>query len=221
MSSNLPDPDKIPDMSLGERTDKTLPPPIPSENGLRSDEVEPRTEVKKPASRLPSKAESPPTGWREGDVVLAPWEPTFLYPGVIREIMVDEAKGDQALIAFDDGGEGWVYLYSLCPLEFTVGQKVHARRRSGPDYFPGEIVKVNDEEICVRFDQGDRGWMPITTLRVPCIANGPGATPTKLAPWQTPDSDAVAGSGLPSWAIWIGIVILVAAVRFGCRAMQN
>src|SRR5437773_959290 len=93
---------------------------------------------KEPPLPSPVPTESAPSDWQEGDAVLAPWEPFFLYPGTIKEIKIDEARGDQALIDFDDGGQGWVFLYSLCPLEFKEGQKIHCRRSSGALYAPGK-----------------------------------------------------------------------------------
>jgi hypothetical protein len=158
--------------------------------------------------------------WREGDAVLAPWEPMFLYPGRIRQILADEAKGDQALIAFDDGGEGWVYLYSLCPYEIKNGQEVEVRRRNGTQYFAGEIVEVGDEDVRVRYGEGDVEWAPIFTIRVPCIENGPGASATRLAPWQ-PQYPTDQGGGVPSWVYTVGVIVLVIFLRIGCRAMTN
>src|SRR5437867_1145442 len=111
-SSNLPDPDKIPDMRLDEPSSKPAPThePIDVASAYQPKEVP----LQGAAHEVSG---SPPREWLEGDDVLAPWEPVFLYPGVIKQIKIDEARGDQALISFDDGGEGWVFVYSLCPLE--------------------------------------------------------------------------------------------------------
>ena len=216
-SPNLPDPDKIPDMTLGERSEK--PTPVPEINIASSYQPQGETVKQKPIEPAPES--TGPREWLEGDEVLAPWEPVFLYPGVIKQIKIDEARGDQALIAFDDGGEGWVFLYSLCPLEVKKGETVHVRHPRGNHYSPAEVVEVNGDDIQIRYDDGASDWTTFTCLRVPCIENGPGAVGTKLNPWQTPGVGTVAptGSGIPSWAWTVGIIILIAMLRFGCRAM--
>ena len=226
-SPNLPDPDKIPDMSLGERTERpapvqpTPPEPLPPESTSYQHEpvIDPR-----PSSRVP--ADEPESRWQEGDDVLAPWEPTMLYPGTIKQIKPDDARGDQALIAYDDGGEGWVFLYSLCPLEFKPGQRVQVRREGGQVYFPAEILEVSGGEVRVNYHEGGVAWTRMSNLRRECIANGPAAVPVSFAPWQTQAPGLPAGtgegSGIPSWVIWIGIFILLTVFRIGCRAaMQN
>jgi hypothetical protein len=199
-------------MSLGERSDK----PMPSVPADVSSSYQPQLE---PPKREPEKP-APAREWQEGDDVLAPWEPMFLYPGTIAQIKIDEARGDQALIDFDDGGQGWVFVYSLCPLEIIPGQEVHCRRRRGAQYFPAEVLEGSEGDVHVRFHDGGAEWTTFDTLRVPCVENGPGATATKFAPFQPAQATgAAAGSGLPSWVIWIGISILLAFVRIACREM--
>lgn len=220
-SSNLPDPAKIPDMSLGERSEK--PTPIQPQPNVASS-YQPEAEPAKPKPIAIPPESVGPREWLEGDSVLAPWEPIFLYPGIIKQIKLDEARGDQALIEFDDGGEGWVYVYSLCPLDVKEGQQAHARRNRSNHYSPGEIVAVNGDEVRILFDDGAKEWLSIVSLRIPCIANGPGAVATKTAPWQTPYDAGGAqppSSGIPSWVWTIGIIILIAVIRGGCRAMQH
>jgi len=220
---NQPDPNPIPDMSLGDRNEKAAPekPSVPAWEVPTSYQAPPATDPLPTAASQRNKGEpEKPPDWQEGDRVLSPWEPTFLYPGVIRRIKVDEAKGDQALIGFDDGGEGWVYLYSLCSYEIETGQEVQARRNNGTQYSPGEIVEVSGEDVRVRFHGGDTEWVPIFTLRIPCVENGPGAAPTQLAPWQPPQGDQ-AGGGIPSWVITVGILVLLVFLRVGCRAMTH
>src|ERR1022692_3684396 len=122
MPSNLPDPDKIPDMSLDDRRDPPTGPSHPVD-------VSTSYQVNRHEPAQPAPAEpAPPPDWQEGDGVLAPWEPTFLYPGTIKQIIIDEPKGEQAHIEYDDGGEGQVFVYSLCPLEVKVGQEAQVRR---------------------------------------------------------------------------------------------
>lgn len=234
-SPNFPNPGNIPDMSLGERKDapspiqpisEVSPAPSPPLAPPRSTPEDPNTYNVQPRP-IPLDAKLPagtpaPEHWRGGDRVLAPWEPIFLYPGVIREIKEDEAKGDEALIEFDDGGEGWVFVYSLCPVEVKVGQQIQARRNNGPTYFGAEVLEVSGEDIRVRFDSGGTEWTSLSTLRFPCIENGPGALATKLAPWQSPaGAPPATGGGIPSWVITIGIIVLLAFFRIGCRAMMQ
>ncbi|MBI1830942.1 MAG: hypothetical protein HYR84_05760 [Planctomycetes bacterium] len=217
-ASNLPDPDKIPDMSLPPRADQApTTPSEPSAHIQHPKELPPKTPPSVPA---PKPSASP--DWQEGDRVLAPWEPTFLYAGVIRQIQIDDARGDQALIEFDDGGEGWVFVYSLCPFEFKVGQQAQLRRPGENQYQPVEVVEMSEGALRIRYDDGSTEWATIHTLRFPCVENGPGAVATKFAPFQSaaPPADyAPEGSGIPSWVIWVGVWILIAILRFGCREM--
>jgi hypothetical protein len=142
----------FPDFSLPERTDK------PWEYIHR----EPR----------PSRP-----AWRQGDRVLAPWEPNFLYAGRVVEI-----RDNQALIEFDDGDAGWVLLELLRPLAVPTGQKVLCRRRMGASFFAAEIRQLRGDEVCVVFDEGpDEMWTSVAALRIPCQPAGPGAAPTRIA----------------------------------------
>src|SRR5262245_6013529 len=77
---------------------------------------------------------------QEGDRVLAPWEPTWLRAGTIKQIKTDEAQGDQAHIAFDLGGSGWVLVASLSPLAVNPGQKARIRRYLDPKEFPNAMA---------------------------------------------------------------------------------
>jgi hypothetical protein len=212
-SSNFPNPDKIPDMSLGDRREapRVNPEPATSYQPI---------EQSVPPSPTPAEPKPPAVPeWRAGDRVLAPWEPFYLYPGVIKQILADDARGDQALIDFDDGGEGWVFVYSLCPFEFKAGQDVEMRRRADNQYHPAEIVDVDGEEIQVKYYDGTTEWTTVTSLRTRCIENGPGATATRFAPFQTPAAPPSSGTGIPSWAIWVGAMLLLAVLRVACREM--
>jgi hypothetical protein len=216
---NFPDPDKIPDMSLGERTDKPAPiqplPPLPPAS------YESKAVPIPPAPAYESPTWHEPPQWRRGDSVLAPWEPAFLYPGVIRDITHDGARGDQALISYDDGGEGWVFLFSLHPFELKIGQPIEARSGSGTQYDPGEIVKMHRDEVLVRWDDGAEEWILQSMIRVPCVANSPGAIGTKSAPWLDPfGPSAPQSSGIPSWGWSTVLIMLILALRCGCQAMR-
>jgi hypothetical protein len=225
-SSNLPDPDKIPNMELGERADTPTPPhqPIDPTSGYQPKEVpiDSSPEERDSHAEHESQPDSKPREWREGNDVLAPWEPFFLYPGVIAEIKIDDAHGDQALINFDDGGEGWVFLYSLCPLEFKIGQKVQVRHPHGNRYTEVEVVEVEGEEVQICYADGGTEWTTTTCIRVPCIENGPGAVAKRFAPWQgVPQNAPTPNSGIPSWVWTTGVVILLVFLRIGCRAMNH
>src|SRR5262245_66131970 len=78
--------------------------------------------------------------WQEGNRVLAPWEPTWLRAGTIKQIKTDEAQGDQAHIAFDLGGSGWVLVASLSPLAVHQGQKARIRRYIDPKQFRNAVT---------------------------------------------------------------------------------
>lgn len=208
----MPDPDKIPNMSLDNDRDHERPratSPAPSSG------YQPVAEVPKSSSA----STPPPTCWSVGDDVLAPWEPSRLYAGTIKEIKIDDARGDQALIDFDDGGEGWVFLYSLCPLQYQRGQKVECRRNNGPHYEPATVMEAADSEVRVRFDAGGEEWTTMATLRVPCIENGPAAVPTKFAPFQA--APASPSSGVSSWLMWAGLAVLLALARFACEVAHD
>src|SRR5947209_19701088 len=101
-----PKPDPIPDMTLPERSDKPLEAPKMPDLTL-PERAQPDGHIEKP---LPVwERSSPGQGrWKVGARVLAPWEPMFLYVGTIREI--DKIK---ALIQFDDGDAGWVYVEQI------------------------------------------------------------------------------------------------------------
>ncbi|MBM3993485.1 MAG: hypothetical protein FJ303_04950 [Planctomycetes bacterium] len=212
-SSNMPDPDKIPDMTLPPRADEVPAKPAqPSTAFDRASELP----TQLPASAPISQPTSPPD-WQEGDRVLAPWEPMFLYPGIIRQIRIDDARGDQTLIDYDDGGQGWVFAYSLCTFEFRVGEQVQHRRDGGNQFHPAEVVEVRDGFLRIRYDDGTTELASLTALRFPCVENGPGAVATQFAPFQSPSQTDDGGSGIPAWAIWLGIWILATVLRLGCR----
>lgn len=166
MSSNLPDPKNIPDMTLPERS-QSPPSPAP---------VPDSTSTQKPPA--PWEKSSAVGGWKLGDRVLAPWEPMFCYVGTIQEI--DKQK---ALIQFDDGDAGWVDADQLRLVSVTRGQKVSSRRKMGPLFSPATIEQVQGDEVLVIFDDGSDEWTRIAALRFYREENDDtqGARPTKVA----------------------------------------
>lgn len=216
MAANLPDPGNIPDMSLGERNDKPSQ-SVPARPEF-SYQLQPISEVP-PSKAGPDAPGQPPAEWQEGDRVLAPWEPMFLYAGTIKQIRIDDASGDKALIEFDDGDAGWVYMFSLCTLQVRRGQRILCRRRMGPTFGAAEVLEVRGEEAHVQFDEGGKEWTTVAAFRIPCVENGPGAVGTKFSAHRPAEMSAPAGNAVPSWLIWVGISILFAVVRIGCRSM--
>jgi hypothetical protein len=193
-------PDDFPDLTIPERTDKAPElRPLPDMTiPDRTDQV-PVPEPYRPLS-------GPSHSWKVGDRVLAPWEPVFLYTGRIAEI-----KDNEALIEFGDGDVGWVVLERLRPLAVPRGQKVLSRRKMGPSFFPGEILEVHGEEVCVGFDDGsDDEWTTIAALRIPCQP-GPGATPTKSVSHLTYFENIQPGDRV--WAPWNSDALYAGAVE--------
>ena len=187
-------PDNFPDMSIPERTDKA-PNPVPLPDMTIPDRA---PEPLRPQSGLGY-------SWKVGDRVLAPWEPTFLYTGQIAEI-----KDNQALIEFGDGDVGWVVLERARPLAVPRGQRVLSRRNMGPNFFPGKILEVRGDEVCVGFDDGGEDeWTTIAALRIPCQP-GPGATPTKMASHMAYFENVRVGDRV--WAPWNSATLFAGTV---------
>src|SRR4051812_25748188 len=91
-------PDDFPELSIPDRVDG------PPDGAPPAPRFPP---VQRPAAR----PAQPSSRWREGDRVLAPWEPDLLYAGRVAQL-----QDDQALIQFDDGDAGWVLLHQIRPL---------------------------------------------------------------------------------------------------------
>jgi hypothetical protein len=103
------------------------------------------------------------TEWQDGDRVLAPWEPQWLYPGTIR--CIDE---DVAFIKFDDGDRAIVPLAELRPVALSRGDIVHCRRdRALRQYFPARVLDVHDEDLHVQYEDGDEDFTMVGFVRVP------------------------------------------------------
>jgi len=150
-----------------------------SDNSFRSYEGFPdfslpsRREEEQPNPTVPSRSGD----WREGDRVFAPWEPIFLYAGVILRIEFGEA-----LINFDDGDEGWVKVARLQRLHLSSGQKVHCRERSRMTYFPATVCEMDGNHVLVRREEtGAETWECVASLRLVSESAGAGAKPTQFA----------------------------------------
>lgn len=137
----------------------------------------------------------PGGGWKAGDRVLAPWEPTFLYAGRIVQL-----TGERARIEFDDGDAGWVEVAHLQPLSLSLGTRVMSRRRMGPHFFPGEIHEVDGEKVHVEFDDGKEEWTTVASLRIPCPPRGRGAEQLKATSHLAFQGRLQEGDRV--WAVW-------------------
>jgi len=104
--------------------------------------------------------------WRTGDRVLAPWEPDFLYPGVVAYV---GRRG--VVIEYDDGDEGYVPESVLRPLQLEVGSQVQIRRDPEVNrYYWGEVLAVHGEDVLVRYSDDDtEETLPIGRIRIPRV----------------------------------------------------
>jgi hypothetical protein len=150
---------------------------------------------------------------RPGDRVWAPWTSDMLYPGSVEQLTDKEAH-----IRFDDGGQGWVLLEQLVPLQIPVGLRVLARWRMGKQYAPATVAEVEGDRIYLRFDDGNTEWSSAAALALPCKPFGPNARPTHLAAHEQAPTGAGGGGG--GWS-WVGpaivVSIILALMRMGCR----
>ena len=100
--------------------------------------------------------------WNEGDRVLAPWEPQWLYPATISGI-----EGDVAFVMFDDGDHAHVPLVQLRPLDLRDGDEVHARRdRTEMLYYPAQVLSCSEENLQVRYADGHLDSLAVGYVRV-------------------------------------------------------
>jgi hypothetical protein len=113
-------------------------------------------------------------GLGPGDRVWAPWDRGTLFAGTI-----DQVRGDEVHIHYDDGDAGWVRREQLLPLEIPVGLRVLARWKMGRHVYPGVVSQVQGERLFINYDDGDREWTTPAALLIPCQPFGPDARPTK------------------------------------------
>lgn len=130
------------------------------------------------------KTPTPPTvnTWKIGERVLAKWNDSYFYPGLIRDI-----SGNTCLVIFDDGDGAWVHFAHIVTPDIHTGSRVFCRARGGPAYFPGVVNQQKGETILVRYDHGEEEWTSISMVRVqrpianvnPDSMSGPAPVPTK------------------------------------------
>jgi hypothetical protein len=133
-----------------------------------------------------SPAAPPANPWKVGDRVLAKWNDSFFYPGVVRDL-----AGSNCLVVFDDGDGSWVHFAHILQPDIQVGGRVFCRAQGGPQYLPGTVRQQKGETILVRFDRGEEEWTSISMVRVQRpIANvhpEPGGAPPPVPSKQTLD----------------------------------
>jgi hypothetical protein len=145
-----------------------------------------------------------PGGWAVGDRVLAPWEPSWLYPGTVAE-----AEGEELFVHFDDGDKGWVPAREAQQLDIHVGSRVYCRWKGGNLYYLGTVQERQGEEIYIHYDDGDREWSRIGLVRVPT-----GGAPAFAGAEAPPPSRGAGNAG--SWVGWLVLAVIVLAVLRGC-----
>jgi hypothetical protein len=200
-------PDPIPDMTLPERGD-TAPSPAPMPDMTLPARAQPQGQVEKapPAWERPTRK---PIEWKPGDRVLAPWEPMFLYVGTIKSI-----EGIRALIEFDDGDSGWVYVEDIRKVSVELGQRVLSRRKMGALFYPGEVAQLHgDDEVLVRFEEGDEEWTRIAALRIVREDNDDnrGAEPVRVESNRVFLNSLRRGNRV--WAPWLAEVLYVGTIE--------
>jgi hypothetical protein len=139
---------------------------------------------------------------RPGDRVWAPWQKGVLFAGT-----VDKLRDEEAHVHFDDGDAGWVHCVQLLPLEIPMGLRVVSSWKMKGQYRPGIVAEVDGERIHIHYDDGNKEWTKAAALALPLEPFGPDARPTRN----------VAGRPAIGWIVAIGIGILFALVRAGCR----
>ncbi|MGF1578346.1 MAG: hypothetical protein ACFCD0_03165 [Gemmataceae bacterium] len=145
------------------------------------------------------------SSWKAGDRVLAPWDPTHLFVGTIVEV-----NKDQAHIEFDDGDQGWVNLEHINRLNLRPRQSVLARKKMGLTFYPGKVLEVEEDELLVEFEDGDKEWTTTAAIQIPCQPRGNGAKQTKVASHMAFLEHLEEGDRV--WAPWTSDVLFVGTV---------
>jgi hypothetical protein len=140
---------------------------------------------------------------KPGDRVWAPWQHGTLFAGT-----VDDIKGREVHVHFDDGDRGWVLLNQIAPLHIPVGLPVMGRWKMGGRYLPGRVTAVEGDRIDIQYENGKTESTTAAALAVPCETFGPDARPTRVGN---------SGRSQLGWLIPLGIFLLMALMRAGCR----
>ncbi|MBA3533875.1 MAG: DUF4537 domain-containing protein [Ardenticatenales bacterium] len=102
--------------------------------------------------------------WDVGDRVFAYWEEDeYYYPATITEITDDSIR-----IRFDDSDEEeWTDTDDMAEYSLSVGDAVEAFWEEDKEYYPGEVLEINGEDILVVFDEdGSQQWTKLGSLRM-------------------------------------------------------
>jgi hypothetical protein len=99
--------------------------------------------------------------WAEGDRVFACWHDLFWYPG---EVLA--SNSDQYHVVLDNGNQALVSSDRMRPLSLEAGDKVLARWKGGPEYYPGEVASCRGEVIQVNYEDGDEETTLVRLLRL-------------------------------------------------------
>lgn len=152
---------------------------------------------------------------KPGQRVWAPWMQGAYFVG-----KVEQVKGEELLILFDDGDKGWVMKGLVAPFKLSIGMPVASRRRGDPNYYPGTITGFEGEYVTIAFDDGKKASVPTAFLAVPGDPSLPDARPvgssaSRLAAGGTGGGSWFGGYG---WVIWGAIVVIGIIVRIFLRA---
>jgi hypothetical protein len=96
-----------------------------------------------------------------GDTVLAWWAPGRAY---FVATAVEKADGGY-LVVFEDGDRAVVPERMIRKYDLKVGSAVIAKWTDGR-YYPGKIAKVVGRAFYVHYDDGDKGWAPLSWIAV-------------------------------------------------------
>ena len=96
-----------------------------------------------------------------GDTVLAYWKPAEVY---FVGTVVEEKEGG-FLIVFEDGDAGVVEKAKVRAYDIEVGTVVYVRWEDGK-FYPGKVAKTVGRALYVNYDDGDKGWAPLSAIAV-------------------------------------------------------
>jgi hypothetical protein len=115
--------------------------------------------------RWQPQAELPPTpldrDWKEGDRVFACWHDLYWYPGVVLT-----RNGGQLHIVLDNGNQALLGGDRVRPMELNIGDKVLARWKGGPEYYPGEITDRDGDVLHIRYEDDDEETTSVRLVRL-------------------------------------------------------
>ncbi|HVX10783.1 MAG TPA: hypothetical protein VHC22_06350 [Pirellulales bacterium] len=96
-----------------------------------------------------------------GDSVLAVWDADNVY---FVGTAVEKAEGGFRII-FEDGETKVVAENQIRKNDLEVGSKVFARWADGR-FYPGKIAKAVGRVFYIHYDDGDKGWAPLSWIAV-------------------------------------------------------